>query len=997
MQSLCKLISISGLCVLVYTLICFHGVNCDNAPPNDQIRIEGDILLGGIFPIHQKGAKPYSSTDYRSLCGALNKDRGVQRSEAMLFAIDRINNDTSLLPTIKLGAIVLDTCSSDTYAMNQSLEFIKNSVNPAFEPSAFECPDGGSVRYKNDTRNIYGVVGGSYSEVSLQVANLLRLFKIPQISYASTSVALSNKEKYEYFARTVPSDEYQAKALLHLVKFMNWTYVSLVSSESQYGESGSNEFIRNKGDSICIATHEKVPQTGNDSRFDMIIENLKKKDKARAVVVFLRMEDAKEILRAAKRANAINTFTWVAADGWGKEQKTIEGSEDVALGALTVELASQEIVQFSQYLSDKNVFTYKRNVWFPELYQEVYRCVAFSNVVVETDDLSQCSMDLPSLPELPNFQQESKIQFVIDAVYAFAHAIHRAWSEKCHPHDKVCPALRFLDPRVFYSNYLLKVDFEDLVGSHVKFDAKGDGPGRYNIFNFRKDSNGLPRYFRVGNWSEEYGSIIDLESIIWDSYGSNELPHSVCSEPCREDQIKRESGVSCCWVCQDCKSFEYKYNDSACVACDQGMWPYPNKSGCYELPQKYVRWYQPYAFIPISIAVIGIIVTLYHFVIFIKHVNTPIVKASGRELCYLLLGGILFCYIMTFVIMAKPTYTTCLIQRFGIGLCVSIIYGAILTKTNRISRIFHSARRSARRPTFISPMSQLFITGIIVIIQIALNILWCIVEKPGASLYVPEKRDEVILKCAVSKNSVLISLIYGLLLVATCTYYAFKTRKIPENFNETKFIVFTMYATCIIWIAFLAIYLSTGNNFEIQSTTLAMSVSLSGYVALICLFSPKVYIILRHPDKNVRKLTMNNATYKKGSTGPSQETPPSYSQCNTNTANTYGTCDEQLANQLDGQNGKKRLKNAKQWKKSGKDDKSKILQEEQQRSESLPLQEIKSESNTSSREMIEEQQATLEGGGGGGDDGGGGGDGDEDDEEDEAEISISRRRRDEIL
>ena len=38
---------------------------------------------------------------------------------------------------------------------------------------------------------------------------------------------------------------------------------------------------------------------------------------------------------------------------------------------------------------------------------------------------------------------------------------------------------------------------------------------------------------------------------------------------------------------------------------------------------------------------------------------------------------------------------------------------------------------------------------------------------------------------------------------------------------------------------------------------------MSAYVALFCLFSPKLYIIIFHPDKNVRKLTMNSATYKK--------------------------------------------------------------------------------------------------------------------------------------
>lgn len=119
-----------------------------------------------------------------------------------------------------------------------------------------------------------------------------------------------------------------------------------------------------------------------------------------------------------------------------------------------------------------------------------------------------------------------------------------------------------------------------------------------------------------------------------------------------------------------------------------------------------------------------------------------------------------------------------------------------------------------------------------------------------------------------------------------------------------------MYTTCIIWLAFVPLYFGTGNSFEvtfcdffyqnfiflftpifqIQITTLCVSISLSAYVALFCLFFPKVYIIIFHPDKNVRKLTMNSATYKKptsssvpttssnhGSTRDSKLTKPPFS------------------------------------------------------------------------------------------------------------------------
>lgn len=137
------------------------------------------------------------------------------------------------------------------------------------------------------------------------------------------------------------------------------------------------------------------------------------------------------------------------------------------------------------------------------------------------------------------------------------------------------------------------------------------------------------------------------------------------------------------------------------------------------------------------------------------------------------------------------------------------------------------------------------------------TIIWLILEPPGTRLYYPNgKRDEVILKCRTEDLSFLVSLIYNIVLIIVCTFYAVKTRKIPENFNESKFIGFAMYTTCIIWLAFVPIYFGTLNSFQVQITTLCVSISLSASVALACLFTPKMYIIIFQPEKNVRKLTM---------------------------------------------------------------------------------------------------------------------------------------------
>lgn len=155
---------------------------------SEAVLIPGDIVLGGLFPVHEKGGG--------TACGPSIYHRGVQRLEAMLFAVDEINRDEEILPDVTLGVHILDTCGRDTYALNQSLHFVRASLSN-IDISVLECADKSTPRVKRTASAgpIFGVVGGSYSSVSLQVANLLRLFHIPQISPASTAKALSDKTR----------------------------------------------------------------------------------------------------------------------------------------------------------------------------------------------------------------------------------------------------------------------------------------------------------------------------------------------------------------------------------------------------------------------------------------------------------------------------------------------------------------------------------------------------------------------------------------------------------------------------------------------------------------------------------------------------------------------------------------------------------------------------------------------------------------------------------
>ncbi|XP_012979823.1 metabotropic glutamate receptor 4 isoform X2 [Mesocricetus auratus] len=703
-------------------------------PHMNSIRIDGDITLGGLFPVHGRGSEGKA-------CGELKKEKGIHRLEAMLFALDRINNDPDLLPNITLGARILDTCSRDTHALEQSLTFVQALIEK--DGTEVRCGSGGPPIITKPER-VVGVIGASGSSVSIMVANILRLFKIPQISYASTAPDLSDNSRYDFFSRVVPSDTYQAQAMVDIVRALKWNYVSTLASEGSYGESGVEAFI----------------------------------------------------------------------------QKSRENDRE-------------RIGQDSAY------------------------------------------------------EQEGKVQFVIDAVYAMGHALHAMHRDLCPGRVGLCPRMDPVDGTQLLK-YIRNVNFSGIAGNPVTFNENGDAPGRYDIYQYQL-RNGSAEYKVIGSWTDHLH--LRIERMQWPGSGQ-QLPRSICSLPCQPGERKKTvKGMACCWHCEPCTGYQYQVDRYTCKTCPYDMRPTENRTSCQPIPIIKLEWDSPWAVLPLFLAVVGIAATLFVVVTFVRYNDTPIVKASGRELSYVLLAGIFLCYATTFLMIAEPDLGTCSLRRIFLGLGMSISYAALLTKTNRIYRIFEQGKRSVSAPRFISPASQLAITFSLISLQLLGVCVWFVVDPSHSVVDFQDQRTldprfaRGVLKCDISDLSLICLLGYSMLLMVTCTVYAIKTRGVPETFNEAKPIGFTMYTTCIVWLAFIPIFFGTSQSADklyIQTTTLTVSVSLSASVSLGMLYMPKVYIILFHPEQNVPKrkrslkavvtaATMSNKFTQKGNFRPNGE------------------------------------------------------------------------------------------------------------------------------
>ncbi|KAG1926929.1 metabotropic glutamate receptor 1b isoform X2 [Pimephales promelas] len=808
-------------------------------------RMDGDIIIGALFSVHHQPAAEKVS---ERKCGEIREQYGIQRVEAMFHTLDRINADPYLLPNITLGCEIRDSCWYSSVALEQSIEFIRDSLisirderdglkwcvegNPSAQPPATKKP-------------IAGVIGPGSSSVAIQVQNLLQLFNIPQIAYSATSIDLSDKTLFKYFLRVVPSDTLQARALLDIVKRYNWTYVSAVHTEGNYGESGMEAFKELASqEGLCIAHSDKIYSNAGEKHFDRLLRKLRERlPKARVVVCFCEGMTVRGLLMAMRRLGVAGEFLLIGSDGWADRDEVVEGYEQEAVGGITMKLQSAEVTSFDDYYLKLRLNTNTRNPWFAEFWQYRFQCRLHGHPQENTNYKKNCS-GYESLED--NYVQDSKMGFVINAIYAMAHGLHDMHEYLCPGHEGLCEAMDPIDGSKLL-DFLLKTSFTGVSGEDVWFDENGDSPGRYDIMNLQYVEPGVYDYINVGSWHEGILSIDDYMI----QMNRSEMVRSVCSEPCSKGEIKviRKGEVSCCWICTACKDNEYVQDEFTCKACELGWWPDEELHVCEPLPLRYLEWSHPESIAAVVFSCLGILVTSFVTFIFILYRDTPVVKSSSRELCYIILAGIFLGYICPFTLIARPTLASCYLQRLLVGLSASMCYSALVTKTNRIARILAGSKKKicTRKPRFMSAWAQVVIAFILISVQLTLEVTLIILEPPEPIKSYPSIR-EVFLICNTSNVGMVAPLGYNGLLILSCTYYAFKTRNVPANFNEAKYIAFTMYTTCIIWLAFVPIYF--GSNYKIITTS--FSVSLSVTVALGCMFTPKMYIILAKPERNVR-------------------------------------------------------------------------------------------------------------------------------------------------
>ncbi|KAM6933294.1 extracellular calcium-sensing receptor-like [Xenentodon cancila] len=808
---------------------------------------KGDFIIGGIFPLHYDPEMPDLDFNYRPPpmnCSGFDP-RAFRWAQTMRLAVEEINQSPELLPSYTLGYKIFDSCAHSLTSQRAALAALSG-------PSEEDFPMCSGA-------SLLAVIGESGSTQSIVVSRLLQPFRIPMISYFSSCACLTDRKKYPTFFRVIPNDDYQVKAIAQLLVHFNWTWVGIIRGDHEYGRFAVQGLLRElRGTGVCVAYQEMIPLLYNHQKALEIIQVMRSSS-AKVVVVFSAEGEMTPFLEDYMTQN-ITGIQWVAGEAW-VTASVFTGSDYYPYlgGTIGFGIRKGHIARLSDFLSTVNPQRYPNDLLVQELWEALYGC---SPSTSSSSQLPPCTGQESLLKQHSAYMNTSSPRVaynVYKAVYALAHSLHNLLlcqagsgpfqNNSCAQSNNVFPWQ--------LQHYIQEVKF-DIDGEEVNFDLKGDSVPYYDIINWQRSTSGNIEFVDVGlfDGTKPAGEelVIQEDRIMWAGRQS-EVPVSVCSPSCPPGSRKavRRGEPVCCFDCVPCDSgkISNQTNSIECAFCPEDFWSNKDRTACIPKKVEFLA-YDSLGIALTVISVVGACLTICVFAVFFHHRNTAIIRVNNSELSFFLLFALTLCFLCSLVFIGKPTRWSCMLRHTAFSITFSLCISCILGKTLVVLAAFTATRPGDNIMKWLGPKQQRGIIFSCTLVQVVICAAWLIDASPYPSRNTKYERSKIILECSVGSNLAFWCVLgYIGLQACICFILAFLARKLPGNFNEAKFITFSMLIFCAVWLAFIPAYISSPGIYADAVESFAILASSFGL--LFCLFAPKCYIILLKPEKNTKQ------------------------------------------------------------------------------------------------------------------------------------------------
>ncbi|CAL8374041.1 unnamed protein product [Gadus morhua 'NCC'] len=373
------------------------------------------------------------------------------------------------------------------------------------------------------------------------------------------------------------------------------------------------------------------------------------------------------------------------------------------------------------------------------------------------------------------------------------------------------------DPFTILQN-IKKINFKTKEGEEVYFNENGDPAAKYDIINWQPKKDGSVEFVTIGLYDaslpEDKQLNLDNKTFNW-ANNSKKVPVSICSGTCDSGtrKVLQKGKPVCCYDCIPCAEGEISNRTGACLTATVAF-------------------------------------------IFFRHRNTPIVKANNSELSFLLLFSLTLCFLCSLTFIGRPSDWSCMLRHTAFGITFVLCISCVLGKTLAVLMAFKATLPGSNLMKWFGPRRQRIVVLAFTFIQVVICIVWLIANPPYPFKNLRHFKDKIILECALGSPIGFWAVLgYIGLLALLCFILAFLARKLPDNFNEAKFITFSMLIFCAVWMTFIPAYVSSPGKFSVAVEIFAILASSFGL--LFCIFIPKCYIILLKPERNTKKNMMD--------------------------------------------------------------------------------------------------------------------------------------------
>ncbi|KAG6477700.1 type-2 vomeronasal receptor [Crotalus adamanteus] len=818
----------------------------------------GDLIIGGnllLVTIISPSIPDFKKNPHWLPFRILPIPKNYQHFMALVFAVREVNKDFVLLPNITFSFHIYNNYQIEKQISTISLALL--STQGRMVPG-----------YKCDWQDpLFSVVGGDNPKSSMVMASIFSFIKVPQSTQGDRRV-------YPSFFRINPKELPQCVGLVQLLLHFQWNWVGLMASESDSGErfiSSLMPMLKEK--EICLAFTDKY-------KFDIvaltqlkILYLFKTLSKAEVIILFGDSHSITNVLVALHFHEELTRKpflkVWILTSHW---KVTVLGSKDILKdlkplhGALHFRDHAADVPEFSHFLLSLDPLKPQGDAFLPLWWEWVFDCWFQQLDENPQNGIKQCT-GKENLKNVPAYIIETRMEGesynIHNAIYAVAHALHAMYGSGGQS-TKLRLGKRISNVQSWQIlPYLRKVQFNNNAGEEISFSENGLGSAGYDLLNWVFLPNLLFVPLKVGQidpgapLGQDF--TINTDAIVWTK---KKVPFARCGRKrCQAGERRRvpEGKQVCCYQCDPCPEGTISNQTDAthCDPCPEDRYPNKNKDHCIAKKIHFLSYQDPLGYALSSLTLSLSMITLAVLAIFLKHHDTPIVKANNQDLTYVLLVSLLLCFLCSFLFIGQPRKLLCLFRQTAFAILFSLAVSSVLAKTVMVVLAFMATKPGKKATKFLGKPLTNSIVLACPLVQTRLCAIWLVTSPPFPNMDFHSLVGETILECNEGSSLMFYAVLTYLGFLALISFtVAFLARKLPDSFNEAKFITFSMLVFCSVWISFLPTYLSTKGKSMVAVEI--FSILASGAGLLACIFFPKCYIILLRPHLNCRENIMRH-------------------------------------------------------------------------------------------------------------------------------------------